>query len=301
VVVLACCIAGYLYVDSNLIGEPAPVAEPPAKKERKLSRFIKPKLVESYPHDHKAFTQGLFVHNGYFYESTGLHKETSIRKVNIKTGKVEKIYTFKDPKYFGEGIDLWNGQIVMLTWQESEIFFFDLETFEIVRTAKLPPTTRNEGWGLCNNGTHFIFSDGSEFLHYWDPATMTETHRLRVRVLSASPLFILPTRHPPRMQVTYHGKPVPKLNELEFVDGMVLANIWYDDHVAVIDPETAEVKKMWNFKRLHTEEKQKSQQTHNKYRIDCLNGIAFDKATSMLYLTGKWWGTMFALKYDPSA
>jgi glutamine cyclotransferase len=143
---------------------------------------MQPKLVDTYVHDHKAFTQGLFVHDGYFYESTGLHKQTTLRKVEITTGKVVQQYLFPHPKYFGEGIDLWNGQIVMLTWQEAEIFFFDLKTFEVVRTVPLPPSIRNEGWGLCNNGTHFIFTDGSDHLYFWDPETMTEVGRAQVSV-----------------------------------------------------------------------------------------------------------------------
>ena len=224
-----------------------------------------PQLRDTYEHDPKSFCQGILIHNGYFYESRGLYGESQIRKVEIATGKVVQSADL-DKKLFAEGIVIFDGQLIQMTWREGVVLFWDIETLTVTKTMKPPPTTRNEGWGFTTDGTHLIMSDGSSFMHFWDPVTLKEVRR---------------------QEVTLNGEPLQKLNELEYVNGVIVANVWYSDSLFVIDPQSGKVIQTWDYTHLH-----KAVHTGKE---DCFNGIAYDNSTASLYVTGKLWSKLFRL------
>src|SRR5204863_2399822 len=172
-------------------------------------------VVRSYPHDRGAFTQGLIVRDGVFYEGTGMTGQSGIRKVKIETGEVLQAKKLEE-QYFGEGITEFKGSIYELTWQHGIGFVYDLKSFERTRTWNY----QGEGWGLTHDGTNIIMSDGTAQLRVLDPATLKELSRLTVRD---------------------GGSPVQKLNELEYVKGEILANVWQTERIARIDPKTGNV------------------------------------------------------------
>src|SRR5215217_2144452 len=174
-------------------------------------------VVRSYPHDPQAFTQGLEYVDGVLYESTGLNGRSGIRKVNLNTGEVLQIQPL-DPAYFGEGITIWKNRIVQLTWQSGLGFVYDRDTFQQQRTFKYA----GEGWGLTHDGTRLIMSDGS------DSGTL--------RLLDPESLRPLGT-----LKVTDAGRPVARLNELEYVKGEIFANVWQTERVAIISPQSGRV------------------------------------------------------------
>jgi len=219
-------------------------------------------VVRSYPHDPSAFTQGLFIRNGVFYEGTGQPGQSGIRKVRIETGEVLQARPLAEP-YFGEGIVEWKGTIVQLTWQHGIGFLYDAETFEPTRTFNY----KGEGWGITHDGTRLIMSDGTAQLRFLDPATLKETGRVTVR--------------DPR-------GPVEKLNELEFVQGEVLANVWGTDRIVRISPSDGRVTGWIDLSGLLTK--------GERANADVLNGIAYDAANDRLFVTGKWWPRVFEIK-----
>ena len=219
-------------------------------------------VVRSYPHDPRAFTQGLFIRNGFFYEGTGQPGQSGIRKVKIETGEVLQARPLAEP-YFGEGIVEWKGSIVQLTWQHGIGFVYDAETFAPTKTF----TYKGEGWGLTHDGTRLIMSDGTPQLRFLDPATLKETGRVTVR--------------DPR-------GPVQKLNELEFVNGEVFANVWGTDRIARISPSDGRVTGWIDLAGLLP--------PSDRANADVLNGIAYDAATDRLFVTGKWWPRVFEIK-----
>jgi len=219
-------------------------------------------VVRSYPHDRGAFTQGLFIRNGFFYEGTGMPGQSGIRKVKIETGEVLQIRPLA-AQYFGEGIVEWNGAIVQLTWQHGVGFVYDAETFAPTKTF----TYKGEGWGLTHDGTRLIMSDGTAQLRFLDPATLKETGRVTVR--------------------SGHG-PVEKLNELEFVKGEVFANVWGTDRIARISPSDGRVTGWIDLAGLLP--------ASDRANADVLNGIAYDAAADRLFVTGKWWPRVFEIR-----
>jgi glutamine cyclotransferase len=219
-------------------------------------------VVRSYPHDRDAFTQGLQYVDGELYEGTGLSGRSSIRKVNLETGAVLQKRDVAEP-YFGEGITVWRSQIVQLTWQSGVAFVYDRRTFAPLRTFRY----RGEGWGLTHDGTSLIMSDGSDVLRVLDPATFEIRRRIRV---------------------TASGRPVPQLNELEYVNGEVFANVWQTDRVARIDPKTGHVTGWIDFSGLLT--------PRERAGTDVLNGIAYDAARERLFVTGKLWPKLFEVR-----
>ncbi len=219
-------------------------------------------IVRSYPHDAAAFTQGLQFHEGALYEGTGLNGQSSIRKVALETGGVLQRRDL-DKAHFGEGITLWKSSIIQLTWQSGLAFVYDRVTFTPTRSF----TYRGEGWGLTHNGTSLIMSDGTDELRFLDPATFKEQRRLKV---------------------TASGVPLPRLNELEFVRGEVLANIWQTDYVARIDPATGRATGILDLSGLLT--------PRERAATDVLNGIAYDPAGDRLFVTGKLWPRLFEIK-----
>lgn len=219
-------------------------------------------VVETYPHDPQAFTQGLIFDRGELYESTGLHGESSLRKVDLETGKVLEISELDD-RYFGEGMTLWQDKLIQLTWVSKTGFVYDKETFEQIDTFTYP----TQGWGLTHDNKELILSDGSNILYFLNPDTFESVRQI---------------------EVTESDRPVDKLNELEFVNGEILANVWMSDRIARIDPETGEVKGWIDLTGIFEPE------TANKQDA-VLNGIAYDEKEDRLFVTGKLWSKLFEI------
>jgi glutaminyl-peptide cyclotransferase len=219
-------------------------------------------VVATYPHDPGAFTQGLQYLDGVLYEGTGLNGRSSIRKVKLETGAVLQRRDVA-PQYFGEGITVWKTQLVQLTWQSGIAFVYDRTTFAPRKTF----TYQGEGWGLTHDGSSLVMSDGSSELRFLDPETFAERRRV---------------------MVTAAGKPVPSLNELEFVKGEIFANVWQSDVIARIDPRTGRVIGWIDLSGLLTPRERSS--------ADVLNGIAYDAARDRLFVTGKLWPKLFELR-----
>jgi glutaminyl-peptide cyclotransferase len=219
-------------------------------------------IVRVYPHDPKAFTQGLQYVDGVFYEGTGQVGQSSIRKVEVDTGKVLQRRDLPAP-HFGEGITVWNHDLIELTWQTHVAFVYDRETFEPKKQFKYP----GEGWGLTHDGTNLIMSDGTSDLRVLDPVTFVEKRRIKV---------------------TAGGAPLRELNEVEFVKGEIFANIWQTDYVARISPETGNVTGYIDLRGLLS--------PADRARTDVLNGIAYDAEHDRLFVTGKWWPKLFEIK-----
>ena len=226
------------------------------------------KVVRSFPHDRQAFTQGLVYLDGFLYEGTGQLGASGIRKVRLETGEVLNIRPL-DAKYFGEGIAIWKGDLIQLTWQHGIGFVYDRTTFEPRRTF----TYEGEGWGLTHDGTRLIMSDGSETgtLRILDPQTLRQVSKLIVRD---------------------GGRPVAHLNELEFVKGEIYANVWQTDRVARISPKTGRVTGWVDLRGLLD--------PREAAGVDVLNGIAYDAERDRLFVTGKLWPRIFEIQLVPS-
>lgn len=221
------------------------------------------KVVAEFPHDPKAFTQGLVIVNGQMYEGTGKQRESMLRKVDLKSGRVES-YVPLDPNYFGEGITVLGDRIYQLTWQNRIGLVYDLETLKLLTTFRYT----GEGWGLTHDGKRLIISDGTSMLRFLDPETFEVVKRLRVRGANG---------------------PVDKLNELEFVKGEILANIWYADRVARISPETGEILGWIDLSGLYPSK-------HRASKEEVMNGIAYDESTDRLFVTGKNWPRLYEIE-----
>ncbi len=226
----------------------------------------RPKIHHAFPHDPNAFTQGLFYADGFLYESTGLKGESSLRKVDLKTGKVIRKINLAE-NYFGEGITLCNHKIILLTWQNKKGFVYDQDTFELISEFSYP----TEGWGITSDGEYLIMSDGTETLYFLNPDDYSLVKKIKV---SAA------------------GQTIKKLNELEYVNGKIYANIWEENKIAVIDPDGTVVG--WIDLEGLISEKECSQ------KIGVPNGIAYNTAEEKLYVTGKHWCKLFELEGIPS-
>jgi glutaminyl-peptide cyclotransferase len=219
-------------------------------------------IVRVYPHDPRAFTQGLQYLDGFLYEGTGQVGESSIRKVELQTGKVLKKRDVPRP-HFGEGITVWKNELIELTWQTNVAFVYDKETFEPRRTYKYA----GEGWGLTQDTTQLYMSDGSDEIRVLDPATFNERKRIKVTAL---------------------GAPVKNLNELEWVKGELFANVWQTDYIVRIAPATGKVAGYVELRGLLS--------PGERANADVLNGIAYDAKGDRLFITGKWWPKLFEIK-----
>lgn len=255
----ALCAAGIVLASSLVSGALAP-----RQSSAPVHRY---QLVKSYPHDPQAFTQGLVWHDGFLYEGTGLNGQSGIRKVRLETGQVLQ-HRPLDEKYFGEGIALWKGTIVQLTWQSEIGFVYDLKTFEPMRTFSYT----GEGWGLAHDGTRLIMSDGTARLRFLDPDSFEETGRVTVRD---------------------GGVPVDDLNELEWVKGEIYANVWQQDRIARIDPKSGRVLGWIDLTGILP--------PMERIGRDVLNGIAYDAAGDRLFVTGKLWPRLFEIRVTPPA
>ncbi|WP_092948266.1 glutaminyl-peptide cyclotransferase [Roseateles sp. YR242] len=222
------------------------------------------KVVKAYPHDRGAFTEGLFFKDGFLFESTGLKGHSTVRKVNLETGEVV-LDTSLPSEIFGEGITHWGDRIIGLTWTDGIGYVLDGGTFKMWRKFSYS----GEGWGITQNGRELIMSDGTPELRFIDPVSFKETRRVRV---------------------TAGGKPVEKLNELEWVDGEVLANIWQTDRIARIDPASGKVTGWIDLTGLMPERNPQAQGE------DVPNGIAYDAKTKRLFVTGKLWPKLFEVQ-----
>jgi glutaminyl-peptide cyclotransferase len=221
-------------------------------------------IVHAYPHDTSAFTEGLFYLNGFLYESTGLERHSSIRKVRLETGEVLQKLDIP-AQYFGEGIVNWRGHLVSLTWKSQVGFVFDLATFKLQRSFHY----EGEGWALTRNDKEIIMSDGTPELRFLNPDTLQETHRVRVSL---------------------EGRPVSNVNELEWIKGEVFANVWQTNWIVRIDPGSGRVVGLINLNGLLQPSDIVDGQT------DVLNGIAYDAKGDRLFVTGKNWPKLFEIR-----
>jgi len=218
-------------------------------------------VVNVYPHDPNAFTQGLVIENGFLYEGTGLYGNSSLRCVELETGDLIQLYSLPSD-LFGEGITIFGNRIYQLTWRSQKGFLYDKHSFDLLREFSY--TT--EGWGITNDGNQLIMSDGTANLYFMDPETFEIVGKVEV----------------------YDNGPVTNLNELEYVNGEVYANIWLTDKIAKIDPHNGQVTGWIDLTGIYTLEKSDAN--------DVLNGIAYDAEGDRLFVTGKRWSQLFQIK-----
>jgi glutamine cyclotransferase len=218
--------------------------------------------VAEYPHDTESYTQGLFFNDGQMYESTGLHGKSTFRMVDMQTGKALKRLDFDD-KYFVEGSVMWKGNLYILTWETKMAFVYDAETLEYKSTWKYP----REGWGITTDGKQLIASDGSANLYF-----MNENFALDRKV-----------------RVTVEDRPVRFLNELEYIDGKIWANVYTSDDIVIINPKDGRIQGVVDCRGL-LPEKLRTPVT------DVLNGIAYNPADGKIYLTGKNWPKLYEVR-----
>jgi glutamine cyclotransferase len=219
-------------------------------------------VINVYPHDRTAFTQGLVFENGFLYEGTGIPGLSTLRRVDLETGNVLQVIDL-DPLYFGEGITIFGDRIIQLTWLHNIGFVYDKYTFELLREFSYP----TEGWGITHDGQNLIMSDGTSALHVLDPVTFAEVGLIDVYDASG---------------------PVAYLNELEFIKGEIYANVWLTNRIARIDPVTGQVVGWIDLTGL-------LDTADPVYPADVLNGIAYDASYDRLFVTGKFWPALFEI------
>lgn len=226
--------------------------------------FYTYRIVNTFPHDARSFTQGLFIHDGALYESTGRYGESRLHKVMLDTGEQVQSLPLSD-EVFGEGSTIFGGKIFVLTWRSGTGLVVNADTFKPERTF----TYKGEGWGLTHDGKQLIMSDGTPKLRFLDPETLAETDSLTVK---------------------YNGSPVHQLNELEYVNGEIFANIWKSDAIVRINPATGAVIGIIDMRGLLSE------QERNSGQDNVLNGIAYDPDADRLFVTGKNWPKLFEIE-----
>ncbi len=221
-------------------------------------------VVQVYPHDQNAFTEGLVFENGFLYESTGPYGNSTLRRVELETGRILQIYSLSN-QFFGEGITIVGDKIIQLTWQSHTGFVYDKDTFRLLQEFSYP----TEGWGITNDGSRLIMSDGTANLYFLDMNTFQKVGQVEVHDTS----------------------PVTELNELEYVQGEVYANIWRENKIAVINPQTGKVTAWLDLSGI--------QGSENEDPNDVLNGIAYDAKENRLFVTGKRWPWLYEIKLVP--
>src|SRR6267378_3550272 len=220
------------------------------------------RVVRAYPHDPQAFTQGLEYYGGYLYESTGIAGQSTLRKVALDTGQVIQKVSLPS-EYFGEGLTIFRGKIYQLTWLSKKGFVYDLRTFR--RIGEFPYD--NEGWGLTHDDKSLIMSDGTNKIRYIDPVSFAVTRTIELYA---------------------EGQGVVNLNELEYVKGEILANIWHSTRVARVDPRSGRVVAWIDLSSIVAKEPHREEEV--------LNGIAYDKSAARLFVTGKNWSKLYEIK-----
>jgi glutamine cyclotransferase len=221
-------------------------------------------IINVYPHDPEAFTEGLVFDDGVLYEGTGLYGRSTLRRVELKTGRVLQAYALPDD-VFGEGVTIFGDEIIQLTWLQHRGFVRDKQTFELLKEFSYA----TEGWGLTNNGSHLIMSDGTANLYFLDPGTFEVVGQLEVR----------------------DEQLVTGLNELEYIKGEVYANVWHERLIARIDPKTGEVRGWVDLSNIVDYGKLGPE--------DVLNGIAYNAEDDVIYVTGKRWTQLFEIRLIP--
>jgi glutaminyl-peptide cyclotransferase len=230
-------------------------------------------VVNNYKHDQKAFTEGLFFHNGFLYESTGEQGKSSLRKVEPETGKVVQSVDLPNDS-FGEGITLFDGKIYQLTWQERTCRVFDAETFKLLKELRY----QGDGWGLTNDGKNLIMTDSTHVIRFLDPETFQT-----VRTISV---------------FRENGKPLMNINELEYIKGEIWANIWHSEdpdilgkpnYIVRINPSDGKILGWIDLDKISPDDVERD--TENT-----LNGIAYDEATDRIFVTGKNWKKLFEIR-----
>jgi glutamine cyclotransferase len=219
-------------------------------------------IVNTYPHDPDAFTQGLVFEDGVLYEGTGLYGQSTLRRVELETGDVLQILELSD-EFFGEGITVYGDKIIQLTWQSNVGFVYDKNSFDLLQQFNYS----TEGWGITHDGERLIMSDGTSKLHFLDPQTFEEIGQLAV---------------------FDDNGPVTRLNELEYVQGEIYANVWQTDRIARISPATGRVVGWIDLEGILTAEDRSEP-------VDVLNGVAYDADTDRLFVTGKLWPKLFEI------
>jgi len=221
------------------------------------------KVHNTYPHRSNAFTQGLFYHQEQLFESTGHYGQSSISQININTGEIIKHRALKK-SVFGEGITLWDNELIQLTWKSGQVYRYSLSDFSLQKTQKI----QGEGWGITHNGQSLITSNGSAQLSFRDPLSLAEQSTLNV---------------------SYLGRPLKNLNELEWVNGCILANIWQSPYIAIIDPSTGQTNGLIDLSRIVAHE----QKTGTS---EVANGIAWLAENQRLLITGKYWQRIYEIE-----
>lgn len=260
---LLICVAGCKKAEPELV-EPVRLSVSSRSKAPDYTRAerMKVEVIRALPHDTDAFTQGLFIHEGRLFESTGLVGKSSLREVELETGRVIRKIDI-DPPHFGEGIALAGDSIFMLTWQTGAVFRFALEDFRLLEEYEI----EGEGWGITYDGERLIMSDGSATLEFRDPADFSSLGR---------------------KEILLDGRPVDRINELEYIGGKVYANRWKTDDILIIDPELGVVEAVVDASGLIS--------GITRLRADVLNGIAYDAAGDRLFITGKLWPNLFEIR-----
>jgi glutamine cyclotransferase len=243
----------------------AKVPEEIAPKPRDVTLYGY-QIVNRYPHDPAAFTQGLVWHDGALYEGTGQLGASSLRKVQLATGKVERQADLA-PDLFGEGITIWEGSVIQLTWQHGVALVHDLASFERTRAFRY----EGEGWGLTHDGRRLIMSNGSSTITFRDPATF--------RAIGS-------------IEVVFRGRKLAGLNELEFIEGEIWANVWTTNQIVRIDPSSGNVTGIIDLTGLLSPADQ------GGVRVDVLNGIAYDKKNDRIFVTGKYWPKLYEIRLE---
>jgi glutaminyl-peptide cyclotransferase len=235
----------------------------PTAAERAVAYYTY-EIVNQFPHDPEAFTQGLVYKDKWLYESTGLYGRSSLRHVDLETGEVVQIHTLPD-QYFGEGLTIWEDRIIQLTWRENTGFIYDKDSFELLDTFTYP----TEGWGLTHDGQQLIMSDGSDTLYFLDPNTFAENGRIQVR--------------------DERGDPVVRLNEMAYIEGEIYANVWMTNQIVRIDPATGYVTGWIDLSGILDD-------VPLTGPVDVLNGVAYDAENGRLFVTGKLYPRLFEIR-----
>ncbi len=222
------------------------------------------RVVNSYPHDANAFTQGMLFNDGYLYESTGLHGRSSVRRVDINTGRVLRRVDLP-PRYFGEGLAVYDGRLYQLTWKSETGFIYDIHTLALTGSFNY----EGEGWGLAFDGRHFIMSNGSNKLGFFDPDNFKKIGILKVHD---------------------NNRPVSDLNELAVIGNEIWANVFPTDWIARIDPSTGKVTGWIDLSGILTEDDRGGRP------VDVLNGIAYDEGDNRIFVTGKLWPRLYEIE-----
>lgn len=236
-------------------------------KNPDTSRTYTYKVINIFPHDRNAFTQGLAFEDGVLYEGTGREGHSELRKIELETGNVLQTRKLPD-EFFGEGITVYGDNIIQLTYLSKIGFVYKKDTFELLREFNYPTA----GWGITNDGKHLIMSDGTLKLYFLDPKTFEQVRQI---------------------EVYDRGVSVWGLNELEYVEGQIYANVWPAERIARIAPDTGRVLGWIDMKGLLT-------QQDRSRPVDVLNGIAYDKENGRLFVTGKFWPKLFEIKLIPA-